>query len=520
MKRFLAFLLTTALVLTMGVTSFAIKGGDGNEYETVLFDFSTKTKASALIGSGRFYGIGVDETIVKKGSSSSVQLTQNASTAIVNGGQSPFSAWDGVITDWSTYDGIKINLYVSAKDNTTSFAGKTARIIFGANAVYNDSSDGNNNKDYWRYDLDIESLNTGWNEVEIPFASFGSVIDGSAVSNKSLADYKADYNINSLTILNGTEATKASSTSPFPWTLNLDSIMLTKNPAIHTYSVASDAAVLWEFNSADAVSAVSFATAANNPRMTVDTSYVNAYDVSAKLTTNGLRRLQIYPANNAMQAVNSDGDYLYDYINILVGNPSNETVGFGMGIHFSATAYATLDSGWNLVSFPIERLFRLNSSSSAGKRAEYSDITKSAMQISNVSGGADDTTSGIVYNFDMIWVSKTPAAVGSANNVGTIVNRLPLNMSDATVVDNGDGTSYATCKISNWPGERFVVIFASYEADGALHGLTFSKDYDGAENKDKIVNTPSIEVPQGGKTKIMVWNGFGEIAPMVTSVEK
>ena len=128
-------------------------------------------------------------------------------------------------------------------------------------------------------------------------------------------------------------------------------------------------------------------------------------------------------------------------------------------------------------------------------------------------GNGTNKISGIVYNFDMIWVSKTPAAVGDADNLGIIVSQVPLTCTDAVI--NSDGT--ASCKITNWPGERFVVIFATYNADGSLNSVDCVKDYDGGENKETVVNSSkALTIPEGGTTKVMVWNGFGEIAPMTT----
>ena len=88
----------------------------------------------------------------------------------------------------------------------------------------------------------------------------------------------------------------------------------------------------------------------------------------------------------------------------------------------------------------------------------------------------------------------------------------------AIIGKSGNGKSKASCKVSNWPGERFVILFASYNADGSLCELTYVKDYDGSANTDKVYETSDITVPEGGKTKIMVWNGFGEISPMTVSV--
>lgn len=525
MKRFLAFLLTTALMLTMTIPAFALKGGDGNDLETLLFEFSSEAKANALMGTDRFYGLTVDKTIVKPGSTSSVMLTRASKTAIVNGGQSPFSSWSGVNTDWSAYDGIKLHLYVSAKDATTTFTGKTARIILGANAVYNDSSNGNNNKDYWRYDLDISTLNNGWNVVEIPFTSFGSVIDGSTVSNKTLDDYKSEYKINSLTIINGTEGTYASTSKPFPWTLNLDSIYLTKNPVTYSYAVSSDSAILWEFNTEDSLLETNVGYASTKNKLSADYINVNAYDISAKYISYTGNRLQLkYPDTSIDEK--EDNVYKYDYINFIILNSAETNKNFYCGIHWNAPAVAILLPGWNIVSIPIEDLFNgttygINNVTSANSRggSSYSSNKGKTFNISDTASGAATTevTSGTIFNFDMIWVSKTPAAVGTPDSNGSIVSQIPLTCTDTLVTDNGNGTSKASCKISSWPGERFVILFASYNADGSLNELTYVKDYDGGENKEKLYETSSITVPQGGKTKIMVWNGFNEIAPMTVS---
>ena len=524
MKKIIAFLLMATLILTMGVPSFALKGGDSDEFENMLFNFTSTVRANSLIGSDRFYGLTVDENITAPGSTASVKLTSAGKTAIVNGAQSPISDWDNAISDWSEFDGIKLNLYVSEKNTETTFAGQTVRIILGAHGVYNDSSDGNNNKDYWRYDLNIANLDTGWNAVEVPFTSFNSVINGSAVSNKSFNDYKHEYPINSFTIINGTEGTFASASVPFPWELNLDSVLLTKAPVTYSYAVTSDAAVLWEFNTPEKVSTAASLNAAatsGSPSMTVDKSFVNAYDMSATFTTSSKRRMQIkLDPNNIIQSKDENGAFVYDYINFLIGNPQDTDVIFGYGYYGKDQAVTLPANSWSLLSVKIDELFWNGNSQNGRTATKYADLSGVAFQMNDFAGGNNNAeTTGIKYNFDMIWISKAPAAVGTADEKGTILSQLPLSYTDAKVTDNGDGTAYASAKISNWPGERFVVIFASYTADNALHAVTLLKDYDGAQNSEQLVETSSIEISEGGRYKIMVWNGFGDILPMAPSTK-
>ena len=521
MKKLLTFLLVAALILSMGTTVFAIKGGDGELNEIKVFDFGNSASATALLGSERFGTTSsVDTSICAQGSSCSLKL--NPSTSHIATG-SILSSWGNIETDWSQYDNMKIKLYVSERNTQTNFANNYIRLLFGPNAYYNmQPEDGT--KVYFRYNIDVSALSVGWNEVTISFSDIQTVI-GSGQDSNSFDYWKSTYgsNIECFRINHGTESVTASGNSPFPYTLNIDSISLTKNTTAYSYDVASDSTVLWEFNSEDAITNNVSYTSTTLAKLSADKTIVNAYDVSATFTTSTAKKclplsLSSVPDTSSTETVSDlikktdseSGEYLYDYLNILVGNPNGTDVTIGCQIHFSGTAQVTLPKGWSVVSIPIDG--KLTSGITSANSYHRSKISLATLKISENAGGANSTTDGIKYNFDMIWLSKAPAASGDAVN-GYYVSQTPLTCTDAVI--NSDGT--ASCKITNWPGERFVVIFATYNADGSLNSVDCVKDYDGGENKETVVNSSkALTIPEGGTTKVMVWNGFGEIAPMTT----
>lgn len=490
MKKFIAFLLTTALIMTMGPASFALKGGDADVAGVMAFEFNSESAVSTLHYVNRDNAADPNVKLVAS-QEQTKSYAYSAKLTVVGAYGTKFFFTDKAAEAFNDEAMKYVNIQIYNAQSTQR------RLIF--NVTYNASG-----RVY---------VQPGWNVVTLPVESCfnGGTRSLSTTSYEEKGELATAFNIAPVTTITAGDV------------FYVDRIWLSAtDSSVETYKVADDSSVLWEFNNSTAVDNVTIANA-NCPDLMIDSSFVNAYNVSATFTTNGSRRMQMKFYDNKLQEVNSSGEYVYDYINFIIGNPSNEPVNFGCGVVSYGTALVTINPGWSIVSVPINNLFRPMSSSHAGKRTDYANVYTSgqSLQLCDDAGGNGLTgISGIKYNFDMIWLSKTPAAVGSADASGQIVSQKNLSCSDTAVIDNGDGTSYATCKISNWPGERFVVIFASYDADGALHGLTLSKDYDGAENKSKVINTSAIEVPQGGKTKIMVWNGFGEIAPMATSVEK
>ena len=470
MKKLLAFLLVAALILSMGTTVFAIKGGDGDLNGAIAFEFSSEAYINGLK-----YG-NADRTLKADSENANsydvTALYEFSDTQT----QAQFHLTEQAVEAFSNSSLTYVNILIrNAQDEAQ-------------NLYFYVTYNGNTKT----------SVAPGWSIVSIE----------KKYMLASNAGETGSYSTgNAFTITGGAAGQK----------FNIDKIWLTEeHPDNYSYAVSSDSAILWQFNSAEAVDDVSIANA-DCPTLNVDYNNVNAYNVSATFTTNGVRKMQFKFENNTVQETDENGNYKYDYLNFLVGNLSSEDIiGFGCGINSFATAITSINPGWSVVSVPIDTLFRPSTSSATGKRNEYSNVYSSGMALQmcdDKGGNGTNKISGIVYNFDMIWVSKTPAAVGDADNLGIIVSQVPLTCTDAVI--NSDGT--ASCKITNWPGERFVVIFATYNADGSLNSVDCVKDYDGGENKETVVNSSkALTIPEGGTTKVMVWNGFGEIAPMTT----
>lgn len=492
MKKFIAFLLTTALILTSGISVFAIKGGDSDVSGTMAFEFNSASMINSLHYVERD---NVSDPNVKLVPSTEQTKSYGYSAKLTIAGAYGtkffFNNSAAAAFNDSTLNYVNIQIYNAQSTQK--------RLIF--NVTYNAAG-----RVY---------LQPGWNVVTLPITSCFSG-NSRSTSTKSYEQYGEDATAFNIAEVAGTDAITAGDV------YYIDRIWLTATEEdIQSYSVSSDGAVIWEFNSTDAISTANSQVAtATCGTISADTGFVNAYDVSATFTTNTTRRMQIKLPNNNIQAKDSNGNYLYDYINILVGNPQSTSVTFGCGINTtSANTQVTLPANsWSVVSIKIEDLFLAGNANYKRDGKNYADSVQGvAFQMSDQVAGGNTTNGGIKYNLDMIWVSKNPAAKEGTTVGTTIISQIPLSITDSNVIDNNDGTSYASCKISNWPGERFVVIFASYDNDGSLNELTCVKDYDGNENKEKLVTTSAIKVPQGGKTKIMVWNGFGEIAPMTVS---
>ena len=170
--------------------------------------------------------------------------------------------------------------------------------------------------------------------------------------------------------------------------------------------------IVWDFNSTDAISAANSAVAtAACGSITADTSFVNSYGVSATFTTNSTRRMQIKLPNNVIQQKNSDGDYIYNYLHILVGNPQDTDVTFGCGINTtSENTQVTLPANsWTVASFYIEDLFLAGNSNYKRDGKNYAESVQGvAFQMSDQVAGANTTNAGIKYNLDKIWVTTGP----------------------------------------------------------------------------------------------------------------
>lgn len=171
-------------------------------------------------------------------------------------------------------------------------------------------------------------------------------------------------------------------------------------------------AIVWEFNSTEEISKANAAVAtATCGSISADTSFVNSYAVSATFTTNATRRMQVKLPNNVIQQKNSDGDYIYNYLHILIGNPQNTSVTFGCGINTtSANTQVTLPANsWTVASFYIEDLFLAGNSNYKRDGKNYADSVQGvAFQMSDQIAGANTTNAGIKYNLDKIWVTTAP----------------------------------------------------------------------------------------------------------------
>ena len=170
--------------------------------------------------------------------------------------------------------------------------------------------------------------------------------------------------------------------------------------------------IVWDFNSTDAIAAANSSVAtATCGTITADTSFINSYSVSASFTTNSTRRMQIKLPNNVIQQKNSDGDYIYNYLHILVGNPQNQAVTFGCGINTtSENTQVTLPANsWTVASFFIEDLFLAGNSNYKRDGKNYGESVQGvAFQMSDQVAGANTTNAGIKYNLDKIWVTSQP----------------------------------------------------------------------------------------------------------------
>jgi len=492
MKRFLAFLLTTALILTSGISVFAIKGGDSDVSGTMAFEFNSASMINSLHYVERENASDPNAKLVPSTEQTkSYGYSAKLTIAGAYGTKFFFNNSAAAAFNDSSLNYVNIQIYNAQSTQK--------RLIF--NVTYNAAG-----RVY---------IQPGWNVVTLPVTS---CFNG---GNRSLSTSSYEQSGENATAFNiaevaGTDAITSGDV------YYIDRIWLTESENdVQSYDIASDGAIIWNFNTTDAISAANSAVAtATCGTITADKAFVNAYDLSATFTTNTTRRMQIKLPNNNMQAKDENGNYLYDYINILVGNPQSVAVTFGCGINTtSANTQVTLPANsWSLVSIKIDDLFLAGNSNYKRDGKNYGDSVEGiAFQMSDQVAGGNTTNAGIKYNLDMIWVSKTPAAKSGTAVGTTLVSQNPLTCTDALVTDNGNGTAYASCKISNWPGERFVVIFASYNADGSLNGLTMTKDYDGDENKETLVTTSSISIPEGGSTKIMVWNGFAHNTPMTVS---
>ena len=179
--------------------------------------------------------------------------------------------------------------------------------------------------------------------------------------------------------------------------------------------------IVWDFSSTDAISAANAAVAtAACGSITADSSFVNSYGVSATFTTNATRRMQIKLPNNVIQQKNSDGDYIYNYLHILVGNPQDTDVTFGCGINTtSENTQVTLPANsWTVASFYIEDLFLAGNSNYKRNGKNYADSVQGvAFQMSDQVAGANTTNAGIKYNLDKIWVTAEPLPEFKLNSV-------------------------------------------------------------------------------------------------------
>jgi len=496
MKKFIAFLLTTALIMTMGPASFALKGGDADVAGVMAFEFNSESAVSTLHYVNRDNAADPNVKLVAS-QEQTKSYAYSAKLTVVGAYGTKFFFTDKAAEAFNDEAMKYVNIQIYNAQSTQR------RLIF--NVTYNASG-----RVY---------VQPGWNVVTLPVESCfnGGTRSLSTTSYEEKGDEATAFNIAEVA---GTDAITAGDV------YYIDRIWLSATESSDiTYNVSSDGAILWQFNNTDAVSAaaaLNAAAASGSPSMTLDNSFVNAYDISASFTTSTKRRMQIkLDSKNIIQTKDENGNYVYDYINFIIGNPQNTDVTFGYGYYGNNQAVTLPANSWSLLSVKIDELFWNGNSQNGRTALKYSDLSGIAFQMNDSPGGNNNSsTPGIKYNFDMIWVSKGAAAVGVADEKGTVLSQIPLTCTDAAVTDNGDGTAYASCKISNWPGERFVVIFASYTNDNALHAITLSKDYDGGQNIEKLVETASIEVPEGGKTKIMVWNGFGDISPMALSTEK
>lgn len=462
MKKILAFLLTTALILSMVPTVFAVKGGDGGFEGDVAYAFDSQEAINSI----EYFKtkLVVDSSVTKSYPVSARYTVPDGDTV------TQFRLTDNAVKAFNNPDNKYVNMLIY---NAQSTSAKVYVYV-----TYNVSN--------------ATTLAPGWNTISVTKDS-------------------CFYSGTASTVTTGGGLTIGESSPVAGNVYYIDTIWLSENKAgYYSYDFDSDSKEMWQFNEVSAITDASL-YAAQDVKFTADTTNVNAYNISAKYTTNTRRRVQLKLKDNTLQE--KDGDaWKYNYVNVLICNPSSTEVTFGCGV--SGSSQVTLPVGWSVASFEIDKLFLVGNNTYKRGGSNYANgLTGTAFNLSEQPGGNNPQTNGIVYNIDMIWASKTPAAIGTADANGSIVSQITLTCTDAVI--NSDGM--ASCKITNWPGERFVVIFATYNADGSLNSINCVRDYDGDENKETVVNsTNALTVPEGGTTKVMVWNGFGEIAPMTT----